>query len=90
MPRNFFFRGPTAYYTDENGEYEASENVEAESSLEERANGGAIITEVTDDEDNSDLDHSCQASKKKDYVDAISLNDEETQVDEKCQIDCQN
>lgn len=40
---------------------------------ETKQNGGAIITEVSDDED----DHLRTTSNKKDYVDAISLKEDE-------------
>jgi len=48
-------------------------NVKASSSESEPAN--VIITEVSDDDE--DIDLSAKFNTKKDYVDAISLNDEE-------------
>ncbi|RNA44214.1 hypothetical protein BpHYR1_047744 [Brachionus plicatilis] len=66
------------YYPNQNGPYQRnSQNFfhpNAEPTTETKPNGGAIITEVSDDED----DYLRNVSeKKKDYVDAISLKGDE-------------
>lgn len=70
----------------QNAQNEEEEKIRAAAA----ANGGVIITEVTDDEDDEEFKIN-KDEKKKDYVDAISLNgDDLEQHDETLLINNKN
>lgn len=79
-PNMYFTRGaPNASASHFNQFRHAQQNANpnTEETQKEEEPGGVIITEVSDDED---YEFSNKSDKKKDYVDAISLNGEEDQV----------